>query len=297
MEFEDWQLNRIRQAILAFQLLGSDSKRTKYTWPEVSNEIKEETGVEVPHSRLSKFVSGEPSRDPALNRQGIRHYPNLSPQRMEAVLQFLTKPGSTGYMLPPSDLEIYSPTSEAPLRLYEYLNGHSPTDPENEYSGFISLRSLQGLYSHLPASGNTGKRSLRFRDQSVFGLIQFSLTRFEGDTERYPEIFQADVELLKSECIDFSRYRGWAILTPEDNFILLGKDEESQKNVFYCTVGIDNAVYAEDKAIEAIVLQEFNFPFDEILIKNGNDSASLLERTNKQIANNVFLFKRNNSEN
>ena len=283
MDYEPWQLQRIRQGVRAFQVTAG------YTWPEVEAEIKVETGVAVPHSRLSKFVVGEPHR--TKKSIGIRHYPPPTADRLEAVVKFLTAPESTGYMFSRDDLKLYAPQTQGPLRLMEYLNGGS--DAPDGATRYISPKALSGAFAsdYRKAEGKLAV-SVRFARANYESLLRFALIEYNDDTLRLPEVFEEEIEQLAKEKIVVNRYRGFAVLTPEENLILVGKRETNNENLIYLSAGIDSALYQEGKEINALVLLRHDFPVDYVDVDAESDGAQLLDAVKDELSSRLNLFRR-----
>lgn len=283
MDYEPWQLQRIRQGVRAFQHMAG------YTWPEIEAEIKVETGAVVPHGRLSKFVIGEPHR--SKKAFGVRHYPPPTSDRLEAVVKFLTNPESTGFVFSREDLNLYAPQTQGPLRLMEYLNGGG--DAPDGATRFISPKALSGAFAS-EYSKEDGKLavSVRFSKASYESLLQFALIEYNDDTLRLPEVFEEEIEQLAKEKIVINRYMGFAVLTPEENLMLFGKRVTNGENICYLSLGIDSAIYREVSEINALVLLKHDFPVDYVDLNVESDQIRLLDAVKEELSSRISLFTR-----
>lgn len=283
MSYEDWQLQKIRDAILAFQSLNVDSKGDRYSWSSLAEDITETTGVKIPNERLRKFVMGEPCR--ASDKEPLKtyHYPSLNAERLEAVIAFLTNEGSDGYMFSRKDLEIKPSGLSAMVQFAELLNRnlHSTrmTKASNLSGNFITDQGLTDIST---------VTTLRLRKAKHNGLVPFVLLK------EYVNGIKASESFDQSEKINHSldRYEGWAVITPEEAIIFLSKNSENDENLIYVTLGIDKASYLS-QPVNAFVLLEIDQPEDRILVQLDMANAyDMLRDAKEAFAQKLLLFKR-----
>lgn len=289
MSYEDWQLQKIRDAIRAFRILGQREGGAEYSWPVLTEEIKDVTGIEIPNERLRKFVEGEPCRGSDKTSLNLRHYPSLSTERLEAAIAFVTRKDSDGYMFSRKDLEIKPDGLSTILQFAEHLTG-------NRHSERISDAS--SLFGYFIADQNPADismtTSLRFRGATHKGLVSFVLLKEYVEGIKTSELSKYKLKKTKEVNHTFERYEGWGIMTPEETIIFLSKKCESGENLLYITLGIDKALYFSQPA-NALVLLEIDQPEDSLLVEldsDINNASDLLENVREVFSQQLLLFKR-----
>lgn len=283
MSYEDWQLQKIRNTILAFRSLNLDDKGAEYSWFSLAEDIEEATGVKIPKERLRKFVMGEPCRDSDKKPLKTYHYPSLNAERLEAVIAFLTNEGSDSYMFSRKDLEIKPSGLSAMVQFAELLNRnlHSTrmTKASNLSGNFITDQGLTDIST---------VTTLRLRKAEHNGVVPFVLLK------EYVNGIKASESFDQSEKINHSldRYEGWAVITPEEAIIFLSKNSENDENLIYVTLGIDKASYLS-QPVNAFVLLEIDQPEDRILVQLDMANAyDMLRDAKEAFAQKLLLFKR-----
>ncbi len=297
MKYEAQQLQRIRNTLEAFLDLGlsdgGSASGTAYTWKSLAEAISDVTGVRIPTERLRKFVKGEPHRDKVRKQMGDRYYPSLSPERLKAVVMFLTQEDSDGYSFPLEDLQINPDGLSAVHRLAEHLNGNRHTQRLSDASGLAGCFIADQITADISATV-----TLHFSKRHHKGLVPLSLSKkyqrkkqaFKGTKVSEPEL---ELEQSTNDiCID--RYRGWAVLTPEESMLLLAKKIDTDENMMYTALGIDKALYLQ-KSANAMALLEIEQPEDGILIQidDGTDNTQdLLANVKENFLQQILLFRR-----
>ncbi len=296
MKYEPQQLQRLRNGLEAFLDLGlSDggtASGTAYEWKTLADSIFGVAGVRIPTERLRKFARGEPHRDIARKKMGDRHYPCLSGERMEAVVIFLTQEDSDGYLFPLEDLQINPDGLSAVHRLAEHLNGNRHTE---------RMSGASGLAGCFIADQNTADISaivtLCFSKRNHNGLVPFSISKkHQSKKQVFKENKASEPELEQPTGNDISvdRYRGWAVLTPEESMLLLAKKIDTDENIIYTALGIDKALYLQ-KSAEAMALLEIEQPEDGVLIQidgDADNTQDLLVNVKENFLQQILLFRR-----
>lgn len=282
---ENWQLQRLRDGLAAYRSLGDNSRQL--TWTDVESDIELMTSINVPEKRLSKFVIGEPHRDKGLKALGVRNYPALYDYRLKAVISFLTNEDSKGFMFSLDDLKIY-PTDLGILRLTEYLND----DRSGEH--FIKPPAFRGLFiTQQQDLGITSEWLLRFSQSSHRGFIPCALVTVPQESQLMPESTIEELETISGAL----RYRGWAILTQQENLLLLMQKERNGENLMFISMGIDinNHQKHNDKLnekINTLMLLMHDQPNDDLIINKDSDQTILRERIIQTWQKNLLIFTR-----
>lgn len=287
MSYEAWQLLKIRDGLQVFRKLGLRDSGSEYSWRSLAEAIQELTGVQIPEERLRKFVMGEPYRNPD-RELNDRYYPSLTPERLEAVIAFLTQDGDDN-VFSREDLKIKPARLSAILTLVEYLN-------DNRHSERMSdAYCLSGYFvADQSPTDISITTTLRFRNTTHQGLVPFVLLKEYVDGIRTSELSKHKPEQLKKTSHTLDRYEGWGVMTPEETIILLAKNCKTDENLLYITLGIDKALYLSQPA-NALVLLEIEQPEDTIIVdfdQDKNNAKALFANVKEAFSQQLILFER-----
>lgn len=293
MSYEDWQLQKIRDATRDYRNLGQEEGGASYSWLSLVEAIEDVTGIRIPQERLRKFVMGEPFRGSDKECLNNRHYPRLNAKRLEALVAFLTQEGSEGYMFSRKDLEIKPSGISGILQFVEHLNGNRHSERRLDASG------LSGYFiaDQNPTDIST-TTTLRFRSTNHKGLVPFVLLKEYVDGIKTSKLSEYKLEQAEKINHSFDRYEGWGVITPEETIILLSKNCETDENLLYITLGIDKALYFLEPA-KSFVLLEIDQPEDTLLVQLDDDisnASDLLENVKEVFSQQLLLFKRKTSD-
>lgn len=222
-----WQRDRIREALLnyrEFKCNEEDEEFRPNTWAGVREAILEFTGAEIGANpklggeRLRQFVQGVSKK----NEPGV-HYP--LPQPFDAIVEFVTDPDLD--LLTLEELKERHTGPQAALRLLEHFR------IENKQQASIDAVRLAGDYiGYVDRPDYNAQHRLTLEYLSNTGLL------LATETIEASHLEKANVPGIKGDNVDasFERNSGWAIPTPEDNLILLLKDQSSGDNITYFSV-------------------------------------------------------------
>ena len=175
----------------------------------------------------------------------------------------------------------------------EYLNSRSdsPDDIKNSHS--ISPRALSGAFAsdYKKMEGRLAS-TIRFSEATHESFIEFALIEYNDDTLRLPETFEEEIEQLKLAKIKVQRYRGFAVITPEENLLLFGKHEDTHTNLIFMSLGIDNSIFLENADMNGLVLLKHNFPVDFIEISTNEDHEKLSVEVENELASKIYSYRR-----
>lgn len=291
--YEDWQLERIRNGLRALHKLVPLDGGIKYTWKNLAKAIQAFTGISIPEERLRKFAKGEPRNKTTEKDPENPHYPILSDERLHAVIRFLTHEDSDGYVFTAEDLGIKSIGLSAVLRLAEHLNG------SQDFKGMSDTSCLAGLFvadqKTVEVSDLWGETLLRFRDRHHQGLVPFILFKIFQNGKNLQKQSGSNLSLPSEKSGAVHKYEGWAIFTQEECLFLMAQKIDVNENLLYITLGIDKAIYLEEP-VKALVLLEIDQPEDTVLINPEHDAESpevMLENVKNTFSDQLVLFRRN----
>jgi hypothetical protein len=305
MEYSEWQLTRLRNALRAFHKHGrhevgdeDDRKRSrerKLNWKYVAEEIWDAAGpsflglmddrdtdvrrkrIKQFAERLRQFVEGNRNPDGVEKRK----FQRMQADSLAAIVKFVT----AADLLQPDELEEHAPSTQAALRLLEYLD-----------QGFDRIRTLPLL-----KFDGTYQARRKNHDDNEFIVLELTLERPSHDgmmqVTMTEEVFDAKLEdkfdrwkpQERHECRNtLIHYGGWAIFTPEENVMLFLKGP-SQKNLYQFTLAADLEYRPEDP-VQKLVLQHHHYPIE--LEDRNQDEPEMIQGVLQETAKYLVVFKR-----
>ena len=272
MNYSDWQLARIRNALRAYHRYERSHDGVYFTWKDVQEAIDEYAGVKVLAERLRQFVEG------FKDKEGKRKFPAPRDAKLTAIVEFITHEDIA--LLSKDELKEFSPEHQAPLRLLEYL------DQDFDTRRIPPPATLQGMFHvQRDTALETFMLSLTLERADDSGLIQVT------QTDKYFDNF----DKISSDKTDFSnpssrvKYGGWAILTPEDNLLIFLKNERNGRNLYYFTIASDQNIWTENQLKRLILLRhDFPLEFDRGIDVFQDGQKTVLNK----LGRNVFFFDR-----
>jgi len=263
MRFSNWQLNRLRDALRAYHQYESGADSGRFTWVDVREAIAVYTSVEIGGTgktgpkkgaeRLRQFVEG--IKHPQY--PGVKRFPVPQDESLAAIYNFVTN--DTLKLLSKEELDEYEPNRQAPLRLLEYLD-YSP-DAER----MIPMGKLEGTYVHFATHEDRHiHRVFEFSPPSDEGLVQVSEVEkyYDPDKVNIPDHNNRFLIMSKgAEDLSHVEYKGWGVLTPEDNLFLFLKNPRNGRNRYYFTLGTD-LVHWDDNPVKQLALLQHDFPVE-----------------------------------
>ncbi|MCW8966047.1 MAG: hypothetical protein OQK82_05085 [Candidatus Pacearchaeota archaeon] len=281
MNYSEWQLSRIRNAIRAYQRYERSHDGTYFNWKDVQEAIEEYTGEKVPHERLRQFVQGFKDKD------GIRKFPAPRDAKLTAIVQFCTHEDVD--LLNEDELEEFLPAHQAPLRLLEYLDQDFDAErippPDSLYGEYrIESENIVDAFNY----------SLTLERGDNSGLIQVTLTEEYFDRSYAVPFDEVGSEYRSATPASFEKYGGWAVLTPEDNLFIFLKRERNGMNLYYLTIASGNNIWVDD-VVEELMMLRHDFPF-EFKVERGA-RVDKLDPLYKQLNEQMMFFYRVEHEN
>ena len=256
MEFSDWQLNRLRDALRAYHRYERSHDGAYFTWNDVSEAIDEYTGVKVPPERLRQFVEGVNSKT------GGRKFPVPQKKSIAGIVEFVRHEDIN--LLSDDELEEFAPHRQAPLRLLDYL------DQEFDTARIVPSEKLEGAYQvRKTIEGELMVRELTLQLASDEGLIQVVETEEIYEEAAVAEFDEWSPQQRKEQRNSIIKHGGWAVLTPEDNLMFFMKKEHNGMNRYYFTMATDLNHWSEEPMTQ-IVLLFHDFPLE---IKGSHKAA------------------------
>lgn len=322
MNYTEWQLRRIRDALRAFKAYGRDEWGNRYSWRAIRELIAVETNSEIGSKRSpgrkrraedsevretgasqrvsTSYVSegnGTVSngKDAAavgaeiLRRfvEGVRvkgklTFPVPKDDALEGIVSFVLKPEFD--LL--SEEELCKPPSSehAPMRLLEYLS------PTSNLGAPVEPEKLEGTYFSLRSKAlDFVSRELVFSNPLDSRLFQVeeSEDHYDPDDKSVYETGTA----VQRERVRKARicHDGWAVVTPEKTLFLFLKKRGTRENRYYFTLLSDLVRWREAPVSRLYALQHStSLELDETEVLEG-DFQDLAQR---RLADNLLLFER-----
>jgi len=260
---------RMRNILMAYRCLWRGEENKPYEWPDLVSDISYfmelESGIKIdfPANSLENFVRGLPHKDKKKRELGLRRYSIPRPERVEAMVEFLTNPGSKGYACD-KDALIASSRPIVPLQFLEYLN------KKQNVLRAIEMNNLEGRYTcQVQGEGEKLKTTLDILETPDTRMAMVELVKYVTKTGAVKKESDKDNKLVPES------YSGWIILTPEENLLLCVQNIRDHDNLFYLSMGIDNAVYRSPPP-QLIVFLEHIYPEDTIGVNSADDEAELI---------------------
>jgi hypothetical protein len=309
MEYAEWQLTRLRNALRAFhkhgrhevedadepKRKGENKRERRLNWKYVAEEIWDAAGpgflgladdrdtdnrrkrIKQFAERLRQFVEGNRNPDGVQRRK----FQRMQPDSLAAIVKFVTGAG----LLEPDELEERAPSSQAALRLLEYLD-----------QGFDRVRTLpllkfDGTYQARRKNDDENEftvQELTLERPSSDGMMQVTMTEEVFDAKLADKFDRWKPQERQENRDSLILYGGWAIFTPEENIMLFLKGP-SARNLYQFTLAAD-LEYRPDDPVQKLVLQHHHYPI-ELQDRNQAD-PEMVRGVLQETAKNLLVFRR-----
>lgn len=278
---------RIRSILMAYRCLWRSESDKPYEWPKLAGDIiiymEGDFGDAFPANSLENFVRGLPHPDKKKRALGLRKYSIPRPDRVEAMIEFLTNPDSKGYAC---EKEVLLAKSRpiVPLQLQEVLNEQTSSP------AVVDINHLQGQFT-CPVTGSdyVQENILQILDIINPRLAMVGLMKYKVDMS-VPKKGKPKNKTTPES------YSGWAMLTSEDNILMCVQHMRDKDNCFYLSMGIDNAVYRKERA-QVLVFLEHDYPDDTITISSTEDEKKLRDNIINAWSDKLRLFRKTENNN
>ncbi len=233
--YPDVVYQRLRHILMSYRNLRSSETGGPYDWADLVNDIAYYCDSFFPKNSLENFVrgwhedtgkraSGRSAADPAAPSR-IHKFSIPKPERVEAIIEFLTNPDSRGYFC---DREVLLASSgmQAPYFLQHYL------DNEQEPGDFHAINSRPEQY-HCHYAWNDPGRSWDFYLEMLSPIANgaaFVDVVVKPRSEHLPPI---DAPLSPGA----ATYSGWAVRDHQQNLFIFVKHIRNMSTVFYLALG------------------------------------------------------------
>ncbi len=262
-------LDRIRCILVSYHYLRRDKNNQPYSWAKMAADIRIFMGSDpkFPQNSLENFARGLRHTDTAKRIAGIRKYSVPEPDRMEAIIAYLTDPKSKWYACD-KDVLLAPAKPLVPLELLEFLN-EKRDEPRT-----IKMYRLRGQWKIVQADDNTN-------DQTRLTLLKTEDARMA----------MAELSVQEAEDPLPELYSGWAIATMDDTILLAVQHLHHESNRIYLSLGIDNAVYRSEMP-RVLVFLEHQYPEDAIEVNSSDDETTLLSEIINSWQSQLYLFRK-----
>lgn len=292
----DWQLDRMR---LGLRILAAHADKLAYTvddsrtgnsdrrasddmYVNLAEAIEAKTDVSITPGPLAKFMIGVPDK----TKPGGRHFSKMEPDSLEAIREFLTDSDDPKSPLKAVDLIDFAPDLQAPYHLLEYLQQHihqrAAVRPKQLVGTYFAEK-----YNATPATAY----DLTIERPVEDGLLQVFLHREEFYlTEQDKEESTSLSKLLRTADKTF-RYKGWAVITPEDSIIMFLKPEDGESNTLLFTIAC-NADVLDGHPLMGFVALNHHYPAELEGAELDQDDPEIISNILSNLSNNLLIFRR-----
>ena len=263
-----WQLERLRKT-LKFQKDSAEFLDGKpLTWRGLCEAVLEMTGVDVPHERVRQFVEGVVDA-----RTGQRAYPVPRPDRIEAIITFVTDPEDPWIdrdVLERPDFEIAPPAC-----LLDLLTEPSHLPFTKKIAGTFRARREDGARSH--------EIVLQLEGSFLHSMLQVQEVELcESPPPEAGGLPPAPV-LIRTE--------GWGIITAEDQLLVMMRNPKTGTGHRWLQVGY--ADYWTEEPVSELVMLRQDYPFD---LELGAGAPAPEAQISEQMASHILTFTREGDE-
>jgi len=218
-----------------------------FTWNDVMEAIDEYTGVKVSAERIRQFVEGK--------TKGSRNYPTPKEESLAAIVKFLQNEDIS--ILSKDDFGNDMLLHQAFIKLNDYLR----VPDDTTYA--VSPERFNGQYeSTLQETMGWVEKKITFQcdpSEHIYKVVETHYHYQSADLKMNIKTgeFSSPDEKDYATC---EKYTGWAILTPEDNFLIFLKNTNSHENKYYLTMASDLVLPIEDPP-QFFVLYDMEEPY------------------------------------
>ena len=275
MILDDWQTEKVRTALRAHRAYTPGHRRRSMTWLELVAAIEGRTGVAMSDEVPRQFCQGV-----NLKENPVR-YREPEPENLAAIVTYLADPEINA--LSKDELDQQAFAYQVPVRLLDYLR--QAFDAEGLAS---PPAGLEGRYSAAVAASDTITATvLTLRLDAENGFYRVSETS---------EIYDHPGEAVLRDWPEQDRRNsfrarksaeGWAVLTPEDNFLIFLKDRPYGRN-HYWTLAADAGLWSGDP-VPRLVLSRHEYPAE---LADSSAIAETRQALSRHFLDNLFAFAR-----
>lgn len=265
--YSENQLSLLRKALQDYRNLGIQDGGRAFSWASIAEAICEKTGAKLSHKNLAKFADGVPHPDPDKKKQGLRRYTKqLEHNGLDHILAFLTDTDEEWSCMTQEEFDAGQITPRWPASLTAYLRKGCEQEP------LINLDCFIGDYARV--DDHQQSWHLHLKQSTNPAILEFSMLAQPLEDHK-PESPLS--------------YQGWGVISPEDQVLLIGKDNNSGENLIYQCVGFDNTL-RQGKPPNFLALQEQTLPEDRIEIVNKDTKDLFLRALQEETHANIHLF-------
>ncbi len=245
MNFDDWQLDKLRAALRAHRAYTPGRSGPGLTWLELAGDIEAYTNAAMSPEVLRQFVEGVSKKDYPVR------FRVPSPENLDAILAYLTDPHIDA--LAADELDQERLPWQVPLRLIEYLRQQF----DNEALPLPA--SLEGTYrAALIGNETITLTQLTLRPDADNGFIRVAET-----SDVYTHADNTDVagwtdRERRTRHRARTAAQGWAVLTPEDNLLFFLKEGAYGRN-HYWTLAAEADLWS-DAPVPRLTLLRHDYP-------------------------------------
>ncbi|CAA0099481.1 Uncharacterised protein [Halioglobus japonicus] len=233
--FDDIVYQRMRHILMSYRNLRTSTDGRLYGWGELAGDISVYCDKPFPRNSLENFVRGwdedQGDKGAHLNNSSgpriVHKFSTPAPDRIDAIIEFLTDPESKGYFCEKAVLLACS-TLQAPYFLQHYLDNESGPDDFYQLDQFKNDFHCRYHWAADDRSYDlvvTLLTPLANKAALVDVAIQSILV--PGDYAHATRLIDDEPQL----------YQGWCVHSHSHNMFVFVKHVRTRRTVFYLAIG------------------------------------------------------------
>lgn len=253
----------IRSLLRKVKIDGKENSGRKYSDFVLAEKINYHTETylsgndfersEVNEQIIYRFLSGDK------DKYCIRKPSTPSKERFNAIVKFLTDENSVHAV---TKIELINKETSDPMLASltsEFLTG-------NQKSAMDLLE--------------IGEANFTSADPSHINSIQIHLSKTTSRSFCNTKIYVSIDNEMSKEC-----YMGWAIITPEDNFLIISKHLRTLENIIFTSIDIDANAF-ETGSPDYLAVFMHTYPYEKISTNKD------IKEAKEKASSNIFMLNR-----
>ena len=233
--FDDVVYQRMRHILMSYRNLRTSADGRLYSWGELADDISSYCDKPFPRNSLENFVRGldEEQKDKGTHSRDtsrpriVHKFSTPAPDRIKAIIKFLTEPDSKGYFCEKAVL-LASSTLQAPYFLQHYLDNE--TGPEDFYQLDQFKNAFHCRY-HWAAAERPYDLTVTLltplANKACLVDVAVRSTPVPGDYAHATRLMEDEPQL----------YQGWCVHSHSHNLFVFVKHVRTRRTVFYLAIG------------------------------------------------------------
>ena len=280
-------LSRLRHILMSYRSLRSSEGGGRYSWKELAGDISEYCDEPIPSNSLENFVRGwdedqskkKKSAADSPRPRFIHKYSRPEPERLEAIIEFLTNPDSKGYFCEKAVL-LASSQSQAPYFLQHYLDDESGPDDFYNLDRFKADFQCRYLWAEDD------------RPYDIYVHILVPLANRAAYVDVVKQSTPPAADYVRAEKLmpdEPDLYRGWCVHSKTQNLFIFAKHPRTRLTLFYLALGYGGRT-SRHPFPDQLVLLEHVQPTPEFGEESDSGYPNTLEKIREDLLEGLFVM-------